>query len=184
MEIKLRKGEVMKMMVKLFVSVVVLSLMAGCMKMRTNTQPPTLGANSVPKLYVKQPVAVRNASAEKGDKIVGKWFGWRVYADLHKYTESAVGATKDILAKQDIKIGEGGKMLDLAITDVLSEQGMVKFRETTTLSVKTGSGLEKSYKGWQNHANGYGCTTAMERAIAHCVEQMLNDKEIISYLEN
>ncbi|MEA2069460.1 MAG: hypothetical protein U9P12_09695 [Verrucomicrobiota bacterium] len=174
----------MKQMIKLGLCAAVLMGMTGCMKMRTDTKAPVLEADSVPKLYMKQSLVVRNAAKDVDQEEIGDWIGWTVYGDLHDYTDSAVEATIDILKKQGIKIGDGGKVLDLCVTDALSEQGAWKFRATVTMTVKTGSGLSKKYIGEKGHGNGYSTSSAMEMAMGQCVMKMLNDEEIIAYLQN
>jgi hypothetical protein len=174
----------MKQIMKLVVCVAIVSIMSGCMSMRTDTKAPVLEADSVQNLHMKQSLAVRNVAKDVGEEEIGDWIGWTVYGDLHDYTDSAVEATIDIMQKQGIKIGDGGKVLDLIVTDALSEQGTWKFRSTVSMTVKTGSGLVKKYTGEKGHGNGYSTTSAMEMAIGQCVTQMLNDKKIISYLQD
>ncbi|OEU76834.1 MAG: hypothetical protein BA864_03565 [Desulfuromonadales bacterium C00003093] len=175
----------MKQIVKLGMCVVILLLLFGCMSMRTNTKAPMLPDNAVPNINVKQPVAFKNISSKSGDIIIGKWVGWKVYGDLYKFTESSIGTAKNILERQNIKVtNSAGKILELSVYDAKSEQGAFIFGVTTALRVRTGDGLKKEYVGVQKHGNGYGTTAAIERALAKCVKQMLNDKDIIRYLEN
>lgn len=59
-----------------------------------------------------------------------------------------------------------------------------KFSASTTLIVRTGNGLEKYYKGTDTHVLAAQTGHIYEVTLAQCVEQMLNDKDIIAYLEN
>jgi len=175
----------MKRAVKLSVVFIIYIALSSCMTMHTNTKAPIISDNAVPKLYVKHPLAIRNASLNSGDIIIGKWIGgWKVLGDLYKYTESSVGAARNILERQNIKIeDDASRVLELSVFDVKSLQGN-KFTVTTVLRVRTGNGLKKEYEEVKHHGNGYGTTAVIEQALADCVAQMLNDKDIINYLEN
>jgi len=175
----------MKQIAKLGMGVTILLVLSGCMSMRTDTKATALPDNAVPKLNVKQPVALRNVAAKAGDLVIGKWVGWTVYGDMYKFTESAIGTAKTSLEQQNIQVkNSADKVLELSVHDAKSEQGAWTFAATTALSVKTGDGLNKEYVGVQKHGNGYGTTAAIEQALAKCVTQMLNDKDVIRYLEN
>lgn len=131
------------------------------------------------------PVAFRNVSSQAGDILIGRWNGWKIYADLYKYTESSIGTAKNILERQNLKVNNtADKILELSVYDAKSEQGSWAFQVTTALRVKTGNGLQKEYVGVQKHGSGYGTTSAIEKTLAKCVAQMLNDKDIIRYLES
>ena len=166
----------------LFIFFILIS--SGCgMTMRTNTQVPSIAIKEINEMSFKNDVSLRNVATNKGEEQIGKWIGWKVIGDLYKYTESAIGAAKNSLEEQGIEVNDNAdKVLELAVFDALSEQGMVKFRLTTKLRVKTGDGLEKEFTGIHNYANGYGTTFATERALAQCVVHMLNDADIRRYL--
>jgi hypothetical protein len=158
--------------------------LAGCVTIRTNTKAPAIPDTEVPKLSVQQPIALRNAAATPREIIIGNWLGGKAYGDLNAFTESSIGAAEAIFARQGIEVTESAdRVLALAVSGAKAEQGMVKFRATTTLSVETGDGLRKEFSGTHNYPNGYGTTFAIERALAQCVAKMLNDKDIIRYLE-
>ena len=159
-------------------------ILSGCMSMRTDTQAPEIASDEIPNLAIKQPVTLENASTNPGESVIGKWPGWTVYADYQKYTESAIGAVKNVFESKNITVNDNAqKVLKLDVYEALSEQGMVKFRFTAKMKVVTGSGVQKEFTGIHNYGNGYGTTFAAERSIAQCVAQMLNDKDILKYLE-
>jgi hypothetical protein len=157
--------------------------------MRTNPQATEIAKeiseDVLPELYTGDPVAIRNSSSSSGNIIIGRWVGWQVQGDLHKFTESAVGTVKNVFERQNIRIrDDADKALELSVYDAKSEQEGLRFRATTALRVRTGGGLEKEYVGSRHYTNGHRTTPAIEGALALCVEQMLNDQEIIDYLEN
>lgn len=162
-----------------------LAVLNGCMSYHTNTKQSSLRSSEMMQFTSSQPIALQNVAPEVGETIIGKWVGWKVYGDYHKYTESCVNTLKAEFQRRGIPVAEGGgKSLDLKIISASSRQGAWLFEAKTTLWVKTGGGLERQYEGRQNYGNGYGTTAAIENAMGHCIEQMLNDKDIVDYLRN
>jgi len=107
-----------------------------------------------------------------------------VMGSLYDFTESTIGIVKEALQRNNITIDDkADKRLELSIVKATSIRGFWTFSSDVTLRVKTGSGLEKEYKGLKHHQNGYSTTRAFEMTMARCVEQMLNDKAIVEYLE-
>lgn len=175
----------MNQMSRLVMLLSVILIFSGCMTMQTNTKALILQDNEIPSLNVKQSVIFKNVSSKSGDIIIGKWTGWKVKGDLHKFTETAIGTAKDILERQNIKVEKNAnKILELSVYDAKSEQGAFIFGVTTKLRVRTGNDLVKEYVGIKKHGNGYGTTAAIEKALANCVLQMLKDDDIKNYLEN
>ncbi len=122
-----------------------------------------------------------------GDIRIGQIRAWRVYGDLYKFTESAIGAARDILEKNHIKVQNGAnKVLELSVFDAKSKLAAPlsdsMFTETIALRVRTSSGLTKECTNTQKHNVLFTASRAIERALAQCAIQMLSDKEIISYL--
>ena len=176
-------NQISKLCMLLFVFIV----FSGCMTMtmQTNTQPFIVQDSDIPLLNSKESVMLENVSLKSGDIIIGKWTGWEVKGDLHKFTDAAIGTAKDILERQNIKVEKyANKILELSVFDAKSEQGWVMFSVTTKLRVRTGNDLVKEYVEIINHGNGYGTTATIEKALANCVLQMLKDDDIKSYLEN
>jgi hypothetical protein len=175
----------MNQLAKLGVCLSILLLFTGCMKYRTNTKPILLGGNEVANLNVSNSVTLKNGSSNPGEVIIGKWIGWTVYGDYYKFTETAIGTAKSILAGQNIAVEKDAiKSLELNITEAVSQQGAWIFGATVEMFVKTGSGINKDYIGIEKYLTGYGTTRAIESAIARCVRQMFEDNDIINYLRN
>lgn len=175
----------MKQITILGICAAVLLALSGCMSMHTNTRMPGISEEKLPRLQSEQPVAFRNGAPNVGDIVIGKWTGWTVYGDLHKYTESTIAAAKNVLERQNISVKDNAnKSLELTVYSAESEQGWVTFRVRAALRVKTGDGLVKEFQDTIRHANGYGTTSAMERTLARCVVQMYNDPDVLKYLEN
>jgi hypothetical protein len=140
---------------------------------------------AVRTVKMNQPVAIRNVAPETGNRKIGTTIGFKFYGDFHQYTAACISTLTKELERQKIQVSENAsKVLSLAVTDAKQQANAFNFAVDVTLTVKTGNGLEKQYLGEQTHGNAYGTTPATEHALAHCVEQMLNDKDIISYLEN
>jgi len=170
---------------RLSVAVVVFLLLPGCVtrKFQTNTTASNISVSSVPNLIVTQPVSLKNSSPQSGDAVIAEYFGWEVYGDLHKFTESAVGATKNALERQNATISDtADKVLELSVRGVELEEGAVTFRVTTTLSVRTGDAVTKEYVATRRHGNVYGTTPTIETTLGLCIEKMLNDDAIVQYL--
>ncbi len=177
----------MKQKVKFLVCGIAVIFLSGCggMSMRTNTKVPVVTDYVAPTLNVSQTLAIKNISTNVGDIVIGHWTGWTVYADLYKYTDTSIGILKNILAEQNINVSSSAaKTLELSVYDAESIQGGWVFKASTSLRVKTGDGLVKEYLGEKRHGNGYGTTSAMERTLVICVQEMLKDQDIINYLEN
>jgi hypothetical protein len=176
----------MKKVVMLCVCAVVLSGLSGCVSLKTviRAKPGVvdLADDAVQKLNISQPVAILNSSNKSGDIQIGEW---DVYGNLHELTETAIQISKNSLSRQGIKISDSaGKVLKMRVDNARSEMGaLFGFKAIIRLSVKTGNGLEKTYTGEESHNNGYGTTSALEKSLGQCVQQMLNDKDIINYLE-
>lgn len=152
--------------------------------MRTNTKAPSMEGVSISELDITKTVTLVNTLTDVGDEEIGVWTGWKVFGNYYKFTESAIGATKNLLERENVRvINNGEKSLTLTVHDVKSSQGRV-FTVLTSLKVETGDGVVKEYSVSENHGNGYGTTPIIEKNIAKCIGQMLNDKDIVNYLVN
>jgi len=162
-------------------------VLPGCLSIdiRTNTRAPSVSEEAVPMLHIKQSVAFRNAAPSSGEVLIGEWSNMRVYADLHKYTESAIGAATNVLKRQNISVDDDAdKILELSVFGAKTEEGMWTFRSTTEMRVRTGDGLVKEFEASRKYANAYSTTAFMERTLARAVADMFSDPEILEYLEN
>jgi PBP1b-binding outer membrane lipoprotein LpoB len=175
----------MKQAVKLSLCVAVLFVLSGCHSIRTNTKASILPDNAVSKINVDGSVSLKNVAEKKGDIMIRKSGGWKVYADLYKYTDSAIGTAKNVLEKQNIKVADNAdKVLELAVYDTKFVNNVFSETVSLRLRVRTGDGQEKEYTGAKDHGNLFSTTRAMEMALSQCVKQMLSDKDIVYYLEN
>ena len=165
--------------------VLVLFVSNGCISHQTNVQGIGVRGDVVGTLRMNQPVAIRNDAPETGRKRIESSFGNNYYGDFHQYTAACIKTLTMELERQNIQVSDSArKTLSLAVVDATQQMNAFNFKAFVTLTVKTGSGLEKQYVGEQTHGNGWGTTPAVEHALAHCIEQMLSDQDIISYLEN
>jgi hypothetical protein len=163
----------------------VLFVSNGCISHQTNVRGIDVREDAVRTVKMNQPVAIRNVAPETGKTRIESSLGNNYYGDFHQYTTACINTLTKELERQKIQVSENAsKVLSLAVTDAKQNMGAFTFTAHVTLTVKTGSGLEKQYLGEQVHGNGWGTSPAVEHALAHCVEQMLNDNDIISYLEN
>lgn len=176
----------MKMTIKIFITFLSIVVLSGChiYTMRTNTKAPNMDGVYTGELDITKTVTLVNTLTDAGDEEIGVWTGWKVFGNYYKFTESAIGATKSILERGNVNVtNKGEKNLSMTVYDVKSSQGRT-FTVLTSLRVKTGDGLVKEYSVSKTHGNGYGTTTIIEKNIAECVRQMLNDKDIVNYLVN
>ena len=174
----------MKQVARLTLCLTMISFFLGCMEMKTNTQPFLVDSGAVSQLIINQSVALKNSAPQEGEIIIGKWCGWKVYGDLYKYTESTIGTIEQIFDEQNIQVNDSAnKVLELEIYNAESIQGAWVFSASVSLRVKTGNGLMKEFTGLRKHPNGYQTTCYMERAMADCVTNMLNDQKIQDYLK-
>jgi len=163
----------------------VLFVSNGCISHQTNVRGIDVREDAVRTVSMNQPVAIRNIAPETGKTRIETSLGNNYYGDFHQYTTACVNTLTQELERQKIQVSEhASKVLSLAVTDAKQRMGAVDFKVDVTLTVKTGNGLEKQFVGEQTHGNGWGTTPAVEHALAHCVEQMLSDSDIITYLEH
>lgn len=151
----------------------------GTYKLHVNPEPRYLENKSIPN--ISNPVAIKNVSVNAEGVLCG--FGTiRVVGNLYNFTEASINIVKDVFNKNNIKVDDkANKVLLLAVDNVTCDRKW-NFITSTTLIVKTGKGLEKKYKDSDTHMTGYQTTPGFELAISRCVEQMLNDKDILTYL--
>jgi len=158
----------------------------GTYKYHSHTEPRFLLDDALLKLNATRPVAIKNvSSAVSGTEEILCGFGtWRIMGSLYDFTESAIGTAKDALQKQHITINNNAdKTLELLVYKATCERGWWGFSATASLRVRTGTGLTKEYQGLEKYGTAYQTTAGFENAMVRCVEQLLNDKEIIGYLE-
>ena len=162
----------------------VLLILSGCISHQTNVRGIDVPEDTAFTLKMNQPVAIRNVAPETGKTLIETTFGNRFYGDYHQYTKACIDILTEQLKWQNILVSENAnKVLSLAVTNATQKMNLFTFTVYVTLTVRTGSGLKKQYVGEQTHGNTWGTTPAVEHALARCVEQMLNDGDIIKYLQ-
>jgi len=141
--------------------------------------------NAIQNIKLTKSVAITNSSIGKEEtRLCGlnkrEWWG-----KLYDITETSISITKNALQRKNIIIDDkADKMLALSVDRFTCQPGWNDTTITSTLKVKTGNGLEKEYTASEKNSTGWQMTMGFELAMTHCVEQMLNDKEILGYLEH
>jgi hypothetical protein len=137
-------------------------------------------------LEFQQPVSVENASGEDADLILCRYVIHSAHGNLYQFTETAVGIVDETLGEDGIAAdGDNAeKRLELAVDSAHCKIGTWRSAVYVTLTVTTGSGLQKQYKADVTLHNLYALSAACERAIGHTVKQMLSDEDIRTYLES
>ena len=161
---------------------------SGCISYTCTPSPRPVPAADVSTLRGVHPIAVVNATPDAGRTLVIRYISHRWYMNLHDLAECAVSTVGQALASQNINVdGHAAKSLQLSVAEANAtigfSMGVANLHALVILRVKTGAGREKEYTGRQNYISLYTTTVAIEQAMAHCIVQMLNDKDIIAYLE-
>jgi len=130
----------------------------------------------------KHPVTLRNTVAKSEEVKLGGFMGWTVYGNYHAYTQTCITSLKNELYARGIQVSNNSKKsLDLQVVHASLEPGL---KAVVHLKVKTASGLEKEYIGFRKFEMKYVVSRAYEMAMGQCLQQMLNDQEIVHYLAN
>ena len=164
-------------------------LFSGCVTLHARPQSKSSLVNTSIKLNVTQPVAIKNVSSKTpGDEEVlcKLSYACKIKGNLYVFTESAVGTVKEIMQKNNITIDDkADKKLELSINSVeaVANPWSGHCTARVTLTVKTGSGLQREFDGKKIYFNAYHTNSAFEMAIAQSVERMLQDQYITEYLE-
>ncbi len=152
-----------------------------------SVKPFPIKPDLVPEINVKDSVHIVNAQ-DQGKNIVfysiagSKWIG-----DLGEWTGQAAGLLKFELNKRNITIAEDAhKILKLAITEGKLSSEFSGIRCVVMLKVEAADGYAQEYEG--NHINHSPFAQqaryhAGAGAITKAVTALLNDKNIISYLQ-
>jgi hypothetical protein len=162
-------------------------LLLSCgIKFQANTQPYRLTENEFADLEFRQPVSVENASEEDADLVLCRYVIHSAHGNLYEFTETAVGIVEETLGEDAIAADgdNAAKRLELAVESASCEIGTWRSAVYVTLGVTTGSGLEKQYEVDVTLHGLAALSAACQRAIGHTVKRMLNDQDIIAYLES
>jgi hypothetical protein len=177
----------MKQTANVIASLILIFVMCGCaIYVHPNIEMRFVPDNSVIKINTTHPVAIKNISTNKEENLWGKARAYHYMGKLYDVTETTIGIVKEGLLRNNISIEEkANKILELSVDKIFSDFGSGKyFTVISTLRVKMGNGIEKEYKGVGKFSISPQITRGIEDALVQCVEQMLNDKDIINYLEH
>lgn len=154
-------------------------LSAGC----THTYVPKeseYSTDEIPNYTVGSLVEFKNGQSNTEEVLYAENMGHDFFANLHDWTETAIGIADRELAERGSKTArKSGHSLTLTVSKVKVTGGAWGFRGKVTLDVATGGGLVKSFEGEAPAANLY---VASSGALAAAVTQVLSDPEIIKYL--
>ena len=144
-------------------------------------KPQIVDESRVLRFEVNESIIIVNNQPSKEDKslyggsmlIKGNWNEW---------TEKAVKLLKSELTKRGRTTNSPSKkMIKLAIENIELEAGAVLFSCELNLIVETGSGYKADY--FVRNRTPHSLVRAGGGAITLAIIKMLNDKEIISYLQ-
>jgi len=109
----------------------------------------------------------------------------KFYANLQRWTEAAIGLTRQELVKRGMKVEEHAtKTLKLSIDSIKTKPDGSAMRCYTTLKVETGNGYARTYLGSSRIvAPIYAVFYSMaDNSVTGAVAEMLKDSQIINYL--
>lgn len=175
----------------LFISVLSIAvLFSGCTRTYI-VKPFTINAESVPAIQAKDPINLINAQTSGTQNVflsspVIKWVG-----DLSEWTDQAIGLLAYEFGLRNVKVSkDAAKTLSLAVTDgklIRAAGGIGGVRCIITLKVTAGNGYSKEFVGENiNRWSPFGEQAryhAGANALTEAVIALLNDKEIIRYLQ-
>jgi hypothetical protein len=176
----------MKRIFSLCFMLVLLIGFSGCGRYQYHSRTGDLVLANVPAQSItsSKPVALKNVSSGKSgvEEILCQFSSYDVMGSSYDYTASAIHAVKDGVQKKGIAVADmAAKRLELAVIKTTCEKGW-NFSAGLWLRVTTGGGLTREYQGSDSFMTGYQMTAGFENAMLQCVEKMLNDPEIVSYL--
>ena len=172
---------------KYSVVLIVLACLVGCTH-NFNVKPFPIKPDLLPKLNIQKPVQIVNAQDQGKNNIFKSGAGSKWIGDLGLWTEGAVELVKLVLNKQNVTLADAAdKTLKLAITAGKLKTEFAGIRCVVKLKVEAGNGYTQSYEG--NHRNSSPIAEQARRyagagAVTKAVTDLLNDRNIIEYLEN
>jgi hypothetical protein len=176
----------MKQKASFVATLIFVMVVCGCaIKMHPKVEAKHLPDNTVIKIKTNHPVVVKNVSTDQEEKLWCQIRAYHHFGKLYDVSEATLGIVKDGLLRNKILLSENAnKILELSVDAISCEGGAyTEATITSTLRVRTGNGKEKIFKGVDNTKFIANLTPPIEVSLVHCVEQMLNDKDIIDYLE-
>lgn len=162
-------------------AVSLVAALAGCEgTRRVVTSPASFGVQEEagPKLRAGQSIAVRNAYATETVAIVYQGaLTWE--ADLQAFTDSAAGMLARYLATQGIHAG-GIKSITLRVANMQARlRGLISTADVV-LEAELGDGAKKEFRASYRTQNGF--QWAMDGAVSVAVTNLLNDPQVIAYV--
>lgn len=172
-----------------FAAFSVLLFLSGCgitHQMIAVTESVDDNFNNIPPLHIKGSVALTNTSSDITEKVICTYGPHKTTGKLQQFTDVSVEVVKKILNKNEMLIDEWApKKLELSVTRVSCSTHLFGWDLELCLSVKAGNGYKNDYIATNSfHTALWQATSSVEHAMASSIEQMLNDRKLIQYLED
>lgn len=127
-------------------------------------------------------VEIINAQDDQTRFLLGEIRGHQYWGNLNLLTQTMVQTCETELLQRGIRTQDGaGKSLSFSVDAAVLDRGMWVVRGLWDVTVTTGSGLTKQYH--VENATPNTVTRAHNGAAALAVIEVLQDPEIIAYLE-
>lgn len=176
-------------MLKYKFSLLIILLLIGftdCFTCKRQVKPSILEGNvidpneTIPKLSIPYSVSVKGNNEEPG-KVFDYCMGtWSYSYDL---TDNSVQYLKYILKKNNVNLLDNGeKKIVLHVTNAECINTGV-FNVVIKLKVNIDDKIHKNFEGKSNTSNLWWMGWALETDVKDAVNKMLNDKEILNYLQ-
>ena len=141
----------------------------------------TISEQEIPQLTIPNSVTITGKSQEE-NKIFNFCSGH--YANSNDLTESSVNYLKIIFNKNNITFNDkGNKQIALTAIDASCSAGALSFSFKVKLKVNAGKSIRKEFEGTSSAGNSWSTTLAIEKAISNAVRKMLDDPDILQYLQ-
>jgi len=182
---QLIKGGLMKRTIQIGVCLILFIVLCSCVnKYHPTIEPKYLKDDAILKLNVTHPVAIKNVSIGKDETLLCRHSGHEYFGKLYDVTETTTNIVKNALQRKNIQVDDkADKTLELSVDKITCDSGWRGFTAESTLRARTGNGVEKEYKYKDTYQIVSLTTSAIEVTLSQCVEQLLNDKDIVDYLE-
>jgi len=160
----------------------------GCASVSTYNPNPDafeLDPNQTPSISTNATVSLINGQPNNKDIAIGENGNVTWKGNLRIWTDAAINQSARRLKAANVVVSENSpKKLELAITKAELIFGWVMTRSIVNLEVKTGGGKVLNFKGDHRATAGivYLPKVAMDGAVFNATINMLNDPEILRYL--
>lgn len=161
------------------------ALLAGCThRYVPNPHTFNIGTDLIPSVQAGGDVTLANVSDADGEVRVHKAGFHKYDGDLREWTDAAVTMAREALERAGKPVTDASnKELKLSVSNVRCQQSMwVGIRCTLTIDVETGSGVRVSVEG--DNKSPAHLYRAIDGALMKGVSAMLNDPEILAYLND